>query len=655
MGKIEKKIKNAVDEFRKKLRKKSGLDISKIKIVDIKPISNRDVKLVAEKLLSQEKTMCKKIKSTTKIRTEFIKNLRKIATKDDYLVTLKWTIRPTLKRIDLPEKMEWGEVVPFKKENVHRESHMIFDSKRGVIKFDSFGILIPVKVDVEYVPPKEKTHHSAVTEELGKYVIKFHDWFGTTKKYHYKATVSYNNFSKYASSIVPNDVRATINFKMWCERVAWYAICTNPIALLGVGGSFPSICPGDGSSYKSDVYLSVPTDYFESGTLNVNDDNGWSVSIGFSFSKIVGVRVTPSYDTSKYATLTYPNNSGDEIAIKHVPKCGVAPPIRGVYYKKGKLDFVGKVIAAGSPNSEKGRINFYFPVYSGYIDNYIVASSWHIYYWGAFSFNMDYVRGNAIPEPTFSITSTPLTINQGETTQLKVTIRNNSSEVDLKNVQVILDSSSLGAKLDNVGGSTRNIQRIAKNSASTVTYTLQGMNSGHSTPRLDVVYYLGDPVPQEYTRKEISVDGPTIEVLGETSMGSISGKVSLSGTDTGIAGATVRASPGNKYATTSSNGYFTFSNLEPGFYTLTASCSGYQDRTVTVLVTEGNITYVDFGLQAIVQYYVGNVDTKELHTPDCQWVSQMSESNKVYFSKIEEAMDQGYNGCYYCLKQYDTG
>ena len=632
------------------------MDISEIKIVDIKPISDRDVKFVAEKLLSQEKTMCKKIKSTTKIKNELTKNLGKIVTKDDYLITLKWTILPTLKRIDLPKKGIWGEISPFKREKAHQESCMIFNSKKGVIKFDSFGILIPTKVDIEYVPPKEKTHHSAVTEDLGEYVIKFYDWFGTTKKYHYKATVSYNNFSKYASSIVPNDVRVTINFKMWCERVAWYAICSDPIALLGAGGDFPSICPGDGSPYKSDVYLSVPTDYFESGTLDVDDDNGWSVSIGFSFSKIVGVRVTPSYDTSKYATLTYPNNSGDEITIKHVPKCGVAPPIRGVYYKNGGLDFVGKVIADDSPNREKGRIHFYFPVYAGYIDNYLVASSWHIYYWGDFSFNMDYVRGNAIPEPTFSITSTPLTINQGETTQLKVTIRNTSSEVDLKNVQVILDSSSLGTKLDNVGGSTRNVQQIAKNSVATVTYTLQGMNSGHSTPRFDVVYYLGEPVPQEYTRKEISVDGPTIEVLaGEASMGSVSGKVSLSGTDTGIAGAKVRISPGDKCVTTSSNGYFTCGDLEPGFYTLTASCSGYQDKTVTVLVTEGNITYVDFDLQAIVQYYVGNVDTKELHTPNCQWVAQMSESNKVYFSTIGEATSQGYNGCYYCLRQYDTG
>lgn len=54
-------------------------------------------------------------------------------------------------------------------------------------------------------------------------------------------------------------------------------------------------------------------------------------------------------------------------------------------------------------------------------------------------------------------------------------------------------------------------------------------------------------------------------------------------------------------------------------------------------------------------YFIGNENTKEIHVPDCYWVTQMYAGNKVYFHTIEEAITKGYNGCHYCLKEYDTG
>jgi len=53
--------------------------------------------------------------------------------------------------------------------------------------------------------------------------------------------------------------------------------------------------------------------------------------------------------------------------------------------------------------------------------------------------------------------------------------------------------------------------------------------------------------------------------------------------------------------------------------------------------------------------FVGNSRTKELHYRDCEWVARMSSDNKVYFRSIAEALSEGYNGCYYCLHDYDTG
>lgn len=54
-------------------------------------------------------------------------------------------------------------------------------------------------------------------------------------------------------------------------------------------------------------------------------------------------------------------------------------------------------------------------------------------------------------------------------------------------------------------------------------------------------------------------------------------------------------------------------------------------------------------------YYLGNRRSKELHRPNCRWVKLAASSNLVYFDEIDEALQQGYNGCWYCLNQYDAG
>ncbi len=52
---------------------------------------------------------------------------------------------------------------------------------------------------------------------------------------------------------------------------------------------------------------------------------------------------------------------------------------------------------------------------------------------------------------------------------------------------------------------------------------------------------------------------------------------------------------------------------------------------------------------------IGNRRSRELHRTWCPWVRQMSERNKVRFLTVEEGLDAGYNGCWYCLREHDTG
>ena len=50
--------------------------------------------------------------------------------------------------------------------------------------------------------------------------------------------------------------------------------------------------------------------------------------------------------------------------------------------------------------------------------------------------------------------------------------------------------------------------------------------------------------------------------------------------------------------------------------------------------------------------YVGNSRTLELHRSTCQWVEKMAYSNMVYFDSIENGLNAGHEGCYYCLRPY---
>ncbi|GEM_PF-5809482 len=52
--------------------------------------------------------------------------------------------------------------------------------------------------------------------------------------------------------------------------------------------------------------------------------------------------------------------------------------------------------------------------------------------------------------------------------------------------------------------------------------------------------------------------------------------------------------------------------------------------------------------------YIGNSNTLELHVPGCKWASLISDDHRVIFYTVDEALKQGYNGCYYCLKRFDT-
>jgi hypothetical protein len=72
------------------------------------------------------------------------------------------------------------------------------------------------------------------------------------------------------------------------------------------------------------------------------------------------------------------------------------------------------------------------------------------------------------------------------------------------------------------------------------------------------------------------------------------------------------------------------------------------------LIIHGRVI-MDEKLDKTAYPLIGNKRTRELHYADCQWVAKMFEHNKWPFGRIDDALNMGYNGCWYCMKRFDTG
>ena len=53
--------------------------------------------------------------------------------------------------------------------------------------------------------------------------------------------------------------------------------------------------------------------------------------------------------------------------------------------------------------------------------------------------------------------------------------------------------------------------------------------------------------------------------------------------------------------------------------------------------------------------FMGNRNTLEVHKATCDWVAKTSPRNKVAYQDLERALKHGYNGCRFCLPEYNTG
>ncbi len=74
----------------------------------------------------------------------------------------------------------------------------------------------------------------------------------------------------------------------------------------------------------------------------------------------------------------------------------------------------------------------------------------------------------------------------------------------------------------------------------------------------------------------------------------------------------------------------------------------------------GEFEGIDWGEEGLLpeslfyMVFPANTKKKEIHTPFCQWARKISREHRTLFYSPQEGLKEGYNGCYYCMREFDT-
>jgi hypothetical protein len=74
------------------------------------------------------------------------------------------------------------------------------------------------------------------------------------------------------------------------------------------------------------------------------------------------------------------------------------------------------------------------------------------------------------------------------------------------------------------------------------------------------------------------------------------------------------------------------------------------------IIVATNVKFEEMPKNCLLPAFVANKNpaSLEVHRLDCQWVEEMSQEHKVAYYVLNDALDDGYDGCKYCLPEYHT-
>jgi hypothetical protein len=602
---LTKKIQKQVEEMRKNISSKTPLDVKKIAIKSIEPVSSQTPTIMADELINLYRKATKdKAKKYQPNQADLKSNFKKQIDTTDYQVELEWTIKYPPEILGLIADKQSLKKPPRKGQTVIQESAMIFDSKKGKIKFDSFAVMIPVPTKVEIIPPKKRiTHDSPLTLHSGEAVISFEAFWTTTKKYHYKASLTYDSSCIYAGDLnTPHDFNFRVKFETWCTKENLLGICLpgNLFGTIGEGGSMPAIIfvGVKGSPYKSSVWLEHDCDRFVNGEIDYYDANDDQYSISFGVSEKGSFGINYSRNNDRWATISSPGNDGDRIDIYHTPEHALFI-LRGVYYfKTNYFDFNASVLTGGiteTETPEKGIIHCKVPVQYGYVE--VVQKCDPL---AVFEFDIEYYRLDHAKTPSITITPAgACSVTVGGTITFTVKVKNESEIIGIEEAHLFLDTDSLGNHLD--PDSPTGIQIAYPDNEETHlgigqevshTFTLKGAEFGNAWPFFHLKYRYCNPArDQQFDTYgycgAVMVDDP-LKVVGY-----LCGSTNNVDTGMKVADTEILLTSGEQQYSITSDGHFTVENLAPETYRIQSIQDGYLEKTREIQIEKGIVTNVD--------------------------------------------------------------
>ena len=441
------------------------------------------------------------------------------------------------------------------------------------------------------------TFPTHIIERYREFQYWFFGWHTSREHTH---TMTYNGSCTYHTPDIigteaDKQLELTFNFNCSVTKHTWAAADVEPFAVIGQGSSFPDGWGNSTGTWDASVRLRDNIDVFYGQThLGAQCATGMECNVDFSVAAAiegvgVGVSFTPSNDADNF--LGYGSTAPcREITIRHQLKfktTDVFVNTRGGYHDGGTFNFRTNIhVNPGETVTQASRPYLYIPLYAAYKTHYGVAASYIAHPWTTLNQDLpQYIRGNAIPRPTVSVSASKAGLGRGEQTIITVSVRNNSQLVEVQNVQGTLDNFAPILSCAGVTASTPIV--IPPNGNGSFQFILTGAQTGSITPRVNCSWGWGSPVtssmiPAQNLSQTVNVQ--TITVTEST------GNITINCNPTG---ATVYLDGVNKGAAA------TLSGVSPGTHQIKLTKSGYQDWTGTVTVVAGQTVSVNAVLTSI--------------------------------------------------------
>ncbi|MCP5158298.1 MAG: VCBS repeat-containing protein [Gammaproteobacteria bacterium] len=286
----------------------------------------------------------------------------------------------------------------------------------------------------------------------------------------------------------------------------------NPQVYFGTGGQYKIINTDAAKTpFKSRIWVS---DAFQDGIYQVSgNDLGSGTTFNLSFGVSVksgnaGASVGISIPGPGPLILVGSNSSASELFLGDVLYSdNLGLRYRGTFRDGGNFKLTNFLIRTGDDTWETGSVNASIPVYMAHEGVGVLELTGQSI--GTLNPRAQYVRGDHIRQPTYTVTADHETVEVGDDVMVTVQIKNNSGAVEIRDGSVALDAGTLGGVLTPKSATVVSFGSIGAYRSQSVTFVLTAVRTGQVTFQADVEGRWGSPVPPDVTlRKKISLDDP---------------------------------------------------------------------------------------------------------------------------------------------------